>query len=64
MVSPSLCVGGCNHCPSATAELIAVLLLLSLYALRLVSGSGDIKLQDTNLQAGAFARITSAVFQG
>ena len=28
------------------------------------AGSGDIKLQDTNLQAGAFARITSAVFQG
>lgn len=28
------------------------------------AGSGDIKLQDTNLQAGAFARITSATFQG
>lgn len=28
------------------------------------AGSGDIKLQDINLQAGAFARITSAVFQG
>ena len=27
-------------------------------------GNGDIKLQDTNLQAGAFARITSATFQG
>ena len=27
-------------------------------------GSGDIKLQTTDLQAGAFARITSAVFQG
>ncbi len=28
------------------------------------AGNGDIKLQDTNLQAGAFARITSATFQG
>ncbi|WP_417500730.1 hypothetical protein [Marinobacter sp.] len=27
-------------------------------------GSGDIKLQDTNLQAGAFARITSVIVQG
>jgi hypothetical protein len=27
-------------------------------------GDGDIRLQDTNLQAGAFARITSATFQG
>ncbi|WP_286801331.1 hypothetical protein [Marinobacter sp. UBA2498] len=28
------------------------------------NGGGDIRLQDTALQAGAFARITSAVFQG
>ncbi len=28
------------------------------------NGSGDIKLQDDALQAGAFARITSATFQG
>lgn len=28
------------------------------------NGAGDIKLQDNALQAGAFARITSAVFQG
>ena len=28
------------------------------------AGSGDIKLQDNALQAGAFARITSATFQG
>jgi len=28
------------------------------------NGTGDIHLQDTTLQAGAFARITSAVFQG
>jgi len=27
-------------------------------------GNGNIKLQETTLQAGAFARITSAVFQG
>lgn len=27
-------------------------------------GSGDIKMQDTNLQAGAFAQITNAIFQG
>jgi len=28
------------------------------------AGSGDIKLQDNALQAGAFARITSAIFAG
>ncbi|MBY6102293.1 hypothetical protein [Marinobacter nauticus] len=28
------------------------------------NGAGDIKLQDNALQAGAFARITSATFQG
>ena len=28
------------------------------------NGSGDIRLQTTILQAGAFARITSAIFQG
>ena len=28
------------------------------------AGSGDIKLQTTTLQAGGFARLTSAIFQG